>query len=212
MQITTINHGLKSQRGAALLVCLIILVVITLIGTASMRTSTMEMKMASSQRDRDTAFAAAEAALAAAEDWLDDQPLKENTLLIDSCSPATSCFEITCAGGRCFHGEYSATDTELQCIVGDSSGATPTVDFWSDATLDVWNDNNKHRTITVAGFDAEVKYIVEFLCYVDDEDATVFDSSNPYEGEPLFRVTALAEGNGEKASVMLQSTYMVLPE
>ena len=48
------------QRGATLIVTLIVLVLITLIGVSSIRSTTMEEKMAGNSRDRDKAFQAAE--------------------------------------------------------------------------------------------------------------------------------------------------------
>ncbi len=200
---------IQKQSGAALIVSLVILVVITLIGSASIRTSTMEMKMVNSQRDRDASFAAAEAALVAAEEWLElNKPA--NSQLIDTCGAGASCFEASCSGGLCFEGEYTTGDSEFACVVGDSSGAAQPIEFWSDQTIDVWGTTSKHRTITVEGFDEEVKYIVEFLCYADDGTGGVFNAANPYEGQPIYRITALAEGNGDKAKVMLQSTYMLV--
>lgn len=62
------RNGLKSgrlvaQRGAALIVSLVILLLMTIIGITSMSTNSMEEKMAGNMRDRNLAFQAAEAAL-----------------------------------------------------------------------------------------------------------------------------------------------------
>lgn len=64
----------KAQSGAALLVALIFLVVLTIIGVGVVGTTTTEEKLARNFRDVDIAFAAAEAALRDAEvritgDW-----------------------------------------------------------------------------------------------------------------------------------------------
>ena len=53
----------RAQRGATLIITLVMLVLITLISVSSMRTSTMDEKMAGNARDRDKAFQAAEAAV-----------------------------------------------------------------------------------------------------------------------------------------------------
>ncbi|WP_428242492.1 pilus assembly PilX family protein [Gynuella sp.] len=60
----------RSQRGVALLIALIFLVVLTLIGLTSMRTASLEEKMTSNQKDYYLAFEAAELALRAAETQL----------------------------------------------------------------------------------------------------------------------------------------------
>ena len=56
-----------SQRGAALIVGLIILVVLTLIGVQAMRTSLVQERMAGNMRERNVAFQAAEAVLRVGE-------------------------------------------------------------------------------------------------------------------------------------------------
>jgi len=64
------THG--KQSGAALVVSLLILMVMTLLGVSSMQTTTMEEKMASNTREHQQAFEAAEAALRAAEIFIKD--------------------------------------------------------------------------------------------------------------------------------------------
>ena len=61
------------QRGAALIVGLLMLVVMTLIGVSAMQTDLLEEKMAGNQRDLDLAFQAAESTLRDGENWLRDQ-------------------------------------------------------------------------------------------------------------------------------------------
>jgi type IV pilus assembly protein PilX len=53
----------RRQRGATLIITLVMLVLITLLSVSTIRTSTMDEKMAGSFRDRDKAFQAAEAAV-----------------------------------------------------------------------------------------------------------------------------------------------------
>lgn len=62
--------GVASQRGATLLVGLIMLLLMTVIGLAAMRGSGMQELMVGNMRDRNQAFQAAEAGLRAAEDVL----------------------------------------------------------------------------------------------------------------------------------------------
>ena len=58
------------QQGAVLVISLIILLVLTIIGIAGMRTTVLEGKMASNSFDQNTAFQAAEAALRDGEDTI----------------------------------------------------------------------------------------------------------------------------------------------
>lgn len=61
------------QTGTALIIALIFLLLMTLLGTSSMRTSTMQERMAGNMRDWNLGFQSAEAALREAEEWLLDQ-------------------------------------------------------------------------------------------------------------------------------------------
>lgn len=202
----------RRQQGAVLIVSLVILVVVSLLGVANMQSSTAELKMATSQRDRDVAFAAAEAALASAEQWLEiNKPPREK--LYNTCGPAGDCFNSTCSNGFCFDGTF-ATDPkeELLCQVGSGTSSTQRVMFWRDSSLNVWEDAGKHREVEISGLNTRVKFIIEFLCFIPPDDSVVFDDTNPTAGEPLYRITALADGNGDRARVMLQSTYMVVEQ
>ena len=58
------------QTGAALIVSLIFLLLMTLLSTSTMRSATMQEKMAGNTRDYNLGFQSAEAALREAEDYL----------------------------------------------------------------------------------------------------------------------------------------------
>lgn len=62
----------KQETGAALIVSLIFLLLMTLISTSSMRTATMQERMAGNMRDWNIGFQRAEASLRVAEEWLLD--------------------------------------------------------------------------------------------------------------------------------------------
>lgn len=57
--------SVRSQRGAILIIALIMLVLITMVSMHTVRSTAMEEKMAGNTRDRDKAFQAAEAAVRA---------------------------------------------------------------------------------------------------------------------------------------------------
>ena len=58
------------QRGSALIIALVFLLVMTLIGVTAMQGTSQQESMAGNMRDRNLAFQAAEAALRAGETWL----------------------------------------------------------------------------------------------------------------------------------------------
>ena len=68
-----IQQSFQKQRGAALILSLILLLVMTLLALSSTRTATMEEKMANNMRDINLAFEAAESGLREAETWIEQQ-------------------------------------------------------------------------------------------------------------------------------------------
>ncbi len=64
------NKPLQHQQGATLVVALVILGIMTVIGTASMQSSTLQERMASNARQKLVANQAAESALREAEQWI----------------------------------------------------------------------------------------------------------------------------------------------
>ena len=67
-----------AQRGAALAISLIFLLVLTLVGVTAMSTTTMQERMAGNLRDTGMAFQAAESALAEAEAVIDGLAVAPN--------------------------------------------------------------------------------------------------------------------------------------
>lgn len=67
---TSIVGLCRGQRGSALIVSLVMLLLITLIGIGAVQTNTLQQRMAANMHDQDLAFQAAEAALRDAEAWL----------------------------------------------------------------------------------------------------------------------------------------------
>lgn len=61
----------QSQRGMALIVTLVLMLIMTIVATASMQITTMQERIAGNTRDAVTAFQAAEAAVRKAEDVLE---------------------------------------------------------------------------------------------------------------------------------------------
>lgn len=61
--MTRYIRGPAAQRGSALIIALVFLLVMTLIGTTAMQGTSQQENMASNMRDRNLAFQAAEAAL-----------------------------------------------------------------------------------------------------------------------------------------------------
>lgn len=79
------------QRGASLLVVLIILVVITLIGLASIRGTLLRERMSGNMYDRSLAFQSAESALREAEVAVRVAVVSGSSIGVDCSLPSASC-------------------------------------------------------------------------------------------------------------------------
>lgn len=209
-RISSVSY--KRQGGAALVVALVVLSVITVIGISNMQSTTMEMRMAASMVDRTKAFSHVEAALLHAEDELEDGGWLTIDALFSDCGLGADCFDLNCTAGFCADVDYPSTSDRYSCTVAPNSATTSRVDFWR--RTDIWDDGSGRHLTTpdTAEFPVPVKYIYEFLCYIETTSAT------PDEGKPLFRITAYLEADvGEntddgipwrsRSPVMIQSTY-----
>lgn len=191
---------LRRERGAALIISMILLVLITLVGVASLRNVLLEEKMASNYYDRSLAFQAAEAGLRAGEAVAAAQAssFPKHAQAIARGYPAndTQCSS-TCSGGLC-----SPPGTPR--LPGP-----PVVDAtfhcegrWEMAGFTGWVSATGVTLNTQAG--AAPQYFVEFM-----GNNFPCDSSKPTENKTCarYRVTARSQAGDDRAQVILQSVY-----
>lgn len=167
------------QRGVALLVVLILLLVMTLLGLASLRGSLMEERMSAALYDRSLAFQASEAALREAE----------ALLATGVAFPASGCLAGLCARRT----ELVSTD-----VARWNDPATP----WRNSTVTLAVDSDGDGTsITVTP-----QFVIEQMGDAPnwpgcDREIPI----NPLCVSPRFRVTARSN-EANRARVVLQST------
>ncbi|SFK11410.1 pilus assembly PilX family protein [Methylophaga sulfidovorans] len=171
----------RNEAGAALIVSLVMLLLMTMIGIFAMRTSIMEEKMAANQIDRDIAFEAAEIALREAElqilSW-SDFPLATDD------------------------GSYNGVWTR-DSMDPVTNNATP----WWIETDEAWWKNNNNSMVANKPSEAidAPRYVIEEV-YKDRGDL----ESEPNEGtKKFYRVTARGIGASAQARVLLQSTVVL---
>ncbi len=197
------------QRGVVLVFCLILLLVTTLLGITAMNTTSLEESMTQNERDRHTAFQAAEAALREGERYVLSQATSATTFV-----PS---FVDACTNGLCTRREDDASfdKTKSPC---DSGGISDRWDMWSCATshagnLEVWDTAGSYRShantslVDTQGITTAPKFIIEFLGYQEDGSCVAGTIGTPCD--ELYRVTAFATGGTDDAKVMLQSLYQV---
>ncbi len=168
------------QTGAALIVSLIILVLMTLLGLSSIRTSSLEEKMTTNLRDQELAFQAAEIALRDAEKRI-------SALVAEPIATQDGSNENTWA--------TNAMDST-------PSNATP---WWMERDEAWWNANGV-ASVNVANVATPPRYVIEKLVF--DKDSEIVGSNSPIEGLIYYRITARGTGGSDQARVLLQSTVV----
>lgn len=194
------------QQGAALIISLVMLLLITMTSVNSMQAVTMEERMSANNRSHQLAFESAERALVDAEYWLSDQ--LEYKLL----SPG---FDANCTGGLCFAGTYPAPIIESTVCELPDSTFQPVYDD------SVWDDGSgRYREVSYAITDEisqKPRYIIEFLCH-GLSDSAALDSKNgtaplkyvsgwQSDYQEFYRITAIGYGAQKTAKVMLQTSF-----
>jgi len=182
--MTSMNNRLLSvdaERGAALVMALIILLVLTLLGVSAMNTTVLEEKMASNAKDRNLAFQAAETALIAGEQWV-------NGLLSKPPFPNNNnglYLPYSCAGGA-------------QIPVWDCAN-------WS-ATAPGGGVVIYGGGLQYVG--APPKYIVEDLGEIPEEQGSrTVPTRYQGKGNTVMRITARGTGGTNAAIVTVQSNF-----
>jgi type IV pilus assembly protein PilX len=188
------------QKGALLILTLLILLVVSVLGMASIDSTGLEMKMSSNSRAQQQAFEAAEYTLS----WVENDIVANGYFSVASIKNETGCddvcFSDACTNGYCFSGYFGTNPAteHADCRVFDDDGPEP----YESAAL--WADGSgKHRTLDIPNVDITAKYIIEFWCYTALDQAAEKDQFNY---TPMYRITAFTVGEGGKARAMLRST------
>ncbi|MDE2407596.1 MAG: pilus assembly protein [Xanthomonadaceae bacterium] len=115
--------GGRRQQGISLLVVLILLVVMSILGVAVMRSSSMQERMAANLRDRSLATQAAETALAAGQTYLNaNTKWRSTTPTAATCTNEGVCPTFTDTG--------SATWVTGPTVGGANGVPQTTTDYW----------------------------------------------------------------------------------
>lgn len=216
---TQYSSPLREQHGIALIVVLIMIVLVTLLGIAAVRTLTLQERMAANQFDRNLAMQSAERTLRLAEGIALTESLtkvQQNPHFQAPSGTGTGTLNGNYAGGTC------------DANGSDSSPCTPNLGLCSQPTSSCtprWADPNFASWVTVtskvpanpssSALDADSnlsanlqqQYFIEFLgkgfpCTQDPGDK--FDCS-------LYRITARTNQNTNRAVVILQSDFLARP-
>jgi type IV pilus assembly protein PilX len=191
----------RRQRGVTLVIALIFMVVLTLLGVGMVRSTTSEERMSANGRDIDIAFAAAEAALRAAEIRIQGSYSSSASTLAITAFPSTA---NTCATGLCVFASTNTTPIWLNTTYNTFDSSTATVlgnstsgDVTSSPTIRV-------QTVTTSSTSA-----TQPAYYIELARRPNFGSSSSKDSY-FYRVTAKGYGaRSNSTQVLLQEGLRV---
>lgn len=180
----------SNQRGAALIVSLLILLVMSILAVTSVTTTSMEEKMASNTRQERIAFEAAETALRSAEAWLATNVTNQTQIraIFDGSS-----------------GMYSE-------ITGPVSARASAFDVHDYSQ---WSDTNSVEVTDItmianASNSRNPRYVIEYIGRFDLRDrGGPLNYTTPDVRQFAFRISAIGWGLDTSAQYLLQSTYQI---
>lgn len=169
------------QRGVALFISLVLLLVLTIAGVSAVQTTSLEERMARNTHDSLLAFQSAESALREAEDWI-----------LTNVS-STAQFSDGGTNGLWTTAPYDEADQRWE------------EDIWGDGSA-----QSIAVATTVDGVASQPRFIVEWVATVQrDENPNLLGSSYSavFDRIEIFRITTRGVGATANARVMLQGTF-----
>ena len=185
-KFNTVAHA-ESQRGATLVIALILLLIMTVVALSGVETVTLEEKMTANTYDRSLAFQSAEAGLRVGEAIALAQSENSNAGF-DSEGIYTDSGN-TCGASPCQNGLCSQPDKDCP-------------DRWLDSNFNGWQTASGSN---IGSMGSSAQFFIEYLGTYQD-----INTSQP-ERYSHYRVTARSNQGTERATVMLQSIYQTKP-
>jgi len=181
MNTTTPLLSHRSQRGAALIVSLVLLMVMTILALSMSQTTRMHERMAGNARDYDVAFQAAESALRSAEAEIRNSPAKPD-LCPKPTPDKTSCMAVE-------RGSLAVDNVNLRSVDKD----------WWEKNAKPYGDASKE----LPGVALDPLYVAEKVG-THKIDGLAIGRGQPAERD-FYKITANAFGAGESTRVILES-------
>lgn len=169
-----------AESGVVLVVCLLILLVLTLIGVTSTRSTTLQQRMAGNQYDRELAFQAAEAGLRAGERYLE-------AMSLDAFDGTNGLYDVNTDS------YYPPPDD----INFDSS-------YWQSSST-----ATRAMTASLPGYDAGMlpRYYIVHTTRIAPITSKNTDPTHAIPPSNVYRIVARGTGPDGKSPVVLQSFY-----
>lgn len=178
----------KSQQGVVLVVGLIMLVVMTLLAVSSMQSSSLQELMSSNVKDKVTAFEAAESAIRAAEQFLDNGVLNLGAFDDDKSDGLLANL-------------YDEVWKEVD---------------WQNESVEVDNVVVIDGTAaTQGGVKSKPRYVIQHIGPVASDADRKLNVDSSYQANAadalvqMFKITARGTGGSDNTEVVLEAMYGV---
>jgi type IV pilus assembly protein PilX len=182
----------RQQRGAVLIVSMLLLLVVTVLALGASQTTRLQERMAGSQRNYDLAFQAAEAGLRAGERMVDPGSM---------LAPPLPCAAITNPPCRVYErGFFNNT-------VSYEDQAYQLRDWWTLRAQSYGTGTNLIKGSPGEGLAKEdPQFYIEELQEVPD--ALSIPPTGPPPSRVYYRIIARGEGGTANSNVVIHSTYV----
>ena len=195
----TALHAHARQGGTVLLVALMFLIVITLLGLSSMKSTTLEERMAGNARDYNIALQAAEAALRDAE-----ADLKGSGTTVGRIVTVSS-FPTNLIGGGvsgCVSGGLCIPVNELTQLYNNSAMVN-----WGGNTTTIYGTYT--GAAALAGVSQAPRYVLELMQFQDGKNKDTACKSVFSQDCYYIRITARGWGANSQTQVTLQEVFII---
>lgn len=188
-----LNKPRQPQRGAVLVISLLILVVVTLIALAGSESTIFQEKMAHNLRETNTAFQSAESGLREAELWINTLEEAPTPLSAATCTSACDLSHDVWAENQPAGGNLA----------------------WQNASW--WSSNGRRYGVDYSGGSAtenrsiddvnqQPRYVIELSNWTSD--SLVVGGTHPPPVVNYYTVTTMGTGATDTAMAILESTFV----
>jgi len=187
------SNQFNHQKGAVLIIGLILLFSLTLLGIGAMSTNLMQQRMAANMGDAALAFNAADSIIRREQRWLRAQPL-ESALLKADCDNNTQCI-------------YFAGEDIKNVLV-----TAYTEEWWEDPAVfnKAWWDANAYEYCCnplpsdLANVKSDPRVVIERQQY--ELDTLDLGTTSHPTGVTYYRMTARGTGSTDLSEAVIQAT------
>ncbi|WP_075186691.1 pilus assembly PilX family protein [Teredinibacter haidensis] len=185
------------EKGATLIVALIILLIMSLIGISNMQSSTMQERMAANNRQKTVSLFAADSALKAAENWFSDNI--ERTEDLSKFDGSSGLYSLIASPGTVVAKPLSSSIPDISDPIS-----------WSSYGVSSYKGKDIVDSTIVS---KQPKYVIEYIGRdwgTAKNVASEVNSDTKGEGKTnayMFRITAIGWGKDENIYTVLESVF-----